>query len=78
MSSIEMGGIMPGRTKSLTLLSLAVTLAGCSTAPPVSPLAPSNDPHFLRKERVEVDREYLDRYTCQDGAVLQCLCGSLQ
>jgi hypothetical protein len=69
---------MPSRTRSLTLLSLVVTLAGgCSTTTPVSQRVLSNDP-YLGTERVEVDRDHLDRYTCPNESGLMCTCGSLR
>jgi hypothetical protein len=69
------------RSRTRLLVSLALTfVGGCSTmptAPTVSQRVPSSDLYFIWKERVHVDRDYLDRYACRDGSTLTCQCGSL-
>lgn len=68
---------MNARTKLLALFVLlfaaAALLAGCAVAPTVP-----TDTYFIGQERVQIDVEYLHRYTCANDAPLSCVCASIR
>lgn len=65
---------MSSRTQ-LAVLAAAL-LSACAATSPRTSLVGSNAPYFVGQRAVIVDREYLHRYSCANGSLLDCRCAT--
>ena len=65
---------MKPRTLALPVLMLLAALSGACTT--MTPQPASSQPVFLGFERFQQKHEFLDRYTCANGAPMYCSCQS--
>lgn len=65
---------MKTRTLVLPVLALITLLSTACTTMTQQPV--SSQPVFLGFQRLDIQRDYLDRYTCTDGKPLMCTCRS--